>query len=159
MADSSKKICFISSCGGHLMELIKLLPVAENTDFYIVTEKNLVSETLLKRKNYRHHFLLQQDRKKLTFLFVAIRNMILSLVFFLKERPDAVITTGAGVVFPTCVLAKLFSTKLIYVESFARIYSASKTGKLVYRFADYFYVQWEEMLSIYPNAIYEGSVH
>lgn len=159
MADLNKKICFISSCGGHLMQLIKLLPVAEDAKFYIISEKNTISKKLFNQRKYKHYFLLQQDRKKTLFFFVVLINLFASLIYFIKERPDVVITTGAGVVFPTCILAKLFSSKLIYVESFARIYSASKTGKQIYKFADYFYVQWEEMLSVYPNAIYEGSIH
>lgn len=34
-----KKICFISSCGGHLMELKQLFPIAKGYQYYIVTEK------------------------------------------------------------------------------------------------------------------------
>lgn len=36
-----KKICMVSSCGGHFMELMQLLPVVEGKDFYILTEKNV----------------------------------------------------------------------------------------------------------------------
>lgn len=154
-----KKICFISSCGGHFTQLLKLLPVAEGMNYYIVTERNLVAENIINANNLKHHFLLQQERKNIMFIVRFIANILLSLYFFLKERPDYIITTGAGVVLPTCIYAKLFGTKIIYLESFARIYSASKTGQIVYKFADYFYVQWEEMLKIYPKAIYDGAVY
>ena len=153
------KICFISSCGGHFMQMLKLLPVAEGKDFYIVTEKNPIAERILNTKQCTHYYLRQQERKNLFFIWTTILNSLLSVYYVIKERPNYVITTGAGAVFPTCIISKLFGAKIIYVESFARVYSASKTGKLVYRFADYFYVQWEEMLSVYPKAIYEGSIH
>ena len=32
------------------------------------------------------------------------------------------------------------------------------TGKLIYPIADLFIVQWKEMLKLYPNAIYGGSI-
>ena len=32
----------------------------------------------------------------------------------------------------------------------------SKTGSIVYKFADLFIVQWKEMLELYPNAVYGG---
>ncbi|WP_418822840.1 hypothetical protein [Phocaeicola plebeius] len=45
------------------------------------------------------------------------------------------------------------------MESFAKINDKSKTGELVYKFADKFYVQWPEMLEIYPKAEYHGTVY
>ena len=40
-------ICLASSCGGHFMELIQLLPAVEKYDFYIITEKNIASKSIL----------------------------------------------------------------------------------------------------------------
>ncbi|MBS6681776.1 MAG: polysaccharide biosynthesis protein, partial [Roseburia sp.] len=37
--------------------------------------------------------------------------------------------------------------------------SKNLTGNLLYRFADQFYVQWEEMLKLYPKAIYKGGIY
>ena len=48
--------------------------------------------------------------------------------------------------------------KIIYIESFARVDNASLTGKLFYKIADVFIVQWEELLKIYPKAIYGGGI-
>ncbi|HGS3207216.1 TPA: polysaccharide biosynthesis protein, partial [Streptococcus pneumoniae] len=33
------------------------------------------------------------------------------------------------------------------------------TGRILYRYADRFYVQWESMLDIYPNAVYKGGLY
>lgn len=54
---------------------------------------------------------------------------------------------------------KLCRKKLIYIESFAKVTSATQTGKLLYKFADRFYVQWESMLNVYPDAIYMGGIY
>ena len=37
------KVCLISSCGGHFMELMQLLPLVKDKLYYIVTEKNVAS--------------------------------------------------------------------------------------------------------------------
>lgn len=147
----------ISSCGGHLMELLRLLPAVRGYNFYIVTERNVALESTV--KEYRHYYLIQQERSGLNFCFKFLWNIILSLFFLLKERPSVIITTGAGASYPTCIIGKWFGAKVIYIESFAKLNSPSVTGKLVYRFADKFYVQWPEMKSIYPKAEYHGKVY
>ena len=77
----------------------------------------------------------------------------------LKEKPDVVISTGVLAMIPICLFAKVFRRKLIFIESFAKISSPTETGKLMYRFADQFYVQWETMLQFYPDAIYLGGIY
>ena len=42
--------------------------------------------------------------------------------------------------------------KLIYIESFAKVTSPTLTGKLLYKYADQFYVQWESMKEFYPKS-------
>ena len=63
------------------------------------------------------------------------------------------------IVIPSILIAKLFKKKVIYIETFARVNTASKTGRFVYKFADLFIVQWEELKKIYPNAVYGGSIY
>ena len=152
-----KKICLVSSCGGHFMELMQLLSAVKEHDFYIVTEKNIASKAIVEK--YRHYYLVQQERKSLSFLFKFAYNIIASLLYLVKENPSIIITTGAGASYPTCKLGKLLGKKVIYVESFAKLDDKSVTGEMVYPFADYFFVQWEEMIRVYPNALYHGTVY
>lgn len=139
------------------MELMQLLPAVKEQDFYIVTEKNIASKAIVEK--YRHYYLVQQERKSLSFLFKFAYNIIASFLYIIKENPSIIITTGAGASYPTCKLGKLLGKKVIYVESFAKLDDKSVTGEMVYPFADYFFVQWEEMKRVYPNAIYNGTVY
>ena len=109
-----KKICLVSSCGGHFMELMQLLPAVKEQDFYIVTEKNIASKAIVEK--YRHYYLVQQERKSLSFLFKFAYNIIASFLYLIKENPSIIITTGAGASYPTCKLGKLLGKKVIYVE-------------------------------------------
>lgn len=152
-----KKICFVASGGGHLMEIMKLVPAVEGNDLYIVTEKNVASEGPISM--FRHYYVLQQERRKLNFVFRFFYNIVISFYYLLKEKPDYVISTGAGAAYPTCRWAKLLGIKVIFIESFARSKNRSKTGELMYNKADHFLVQWKDMLKLYPNASYHGSVY
>ena len=123
-----KKICLVSSCGGHFMELMQLLPAVKEQDFYIVTEKNIASKAIVEK--YRHYYLVQQERKSLSFLFKFAYNIIASFLYLIKENPSIIITTGAGASYPTCKLGKLLGKKVIYVESFAKLDNKSVTGEI-----------------------------
>ena len=147
----------VASCGGHIMELIQLLPVAEGKDYYFVTEKNVATEDMM--VNHRHYYLKQQQRRGIMFAFTFALNIIMSFLYYVWERPTTVISTGAGASYPTLRLAHFFGAKVIYVESFAKLTNSSVTGRLAYRIADEFFVQWPEMQKVYPNAKYSGTVY
>ena len=151
-----KKICFIASTGGHFEQLMMLKPLMDKYESFIVTEKTGYSVIKDSRKLY---YLSQVNRHEKTFIFKMITNFIRTFKIFLKEKPDVVISTGALATIPMCVICKLFRKKVIFIESFAKITSPTLTGKLVYKFADQFYVQWEQMKEHYPNAIFKGGIY
>lgn len=151
-----KKLCFISSSGGHLEQLMMLEPLMRKYPSFIVTEKTQYQPPI---KEQRVYYLKQVNRKERRFPLLMLWNLFASLRILLRERPDVVITTGALAVIPLCLLAKLLRKKLIYIESFARITSPNLTGKLLYKYTDRFYVQWESMLKVYPKAICLGGIY
>ena len=150
------KIVFAASSGGHYEQLLMLKPLMEKYDSVLVTEKTDYSAGDTGIKKYYMH---QINRKELLFLPKLIANSWRSLVLIIKERPKVMITTGVLAVIPLALLIKMFGGKLIYIESFAKVCSKNLTGNLLYRFADQFYVQWEEMLKLYPKAIYKGGIY
>ena len=150
------KIVFAASSGGHLEQLLMLKPLMEKYDSVLVTEK---TDYAAGKQPVRTLYLRQVNRKESGMLWYMLVNSWHSLCFLLKERPDVMITTGVLAMIPMALLMKLFGKKLIYIESFAKVNSRNLTGKLLYRFADRFYVQWESMLKLYPRAIYEGGIY
>lgn len=150
-----KKICFIASTGGHFEQLMMLKPLMDKYESFIVTEKTAYSVI----KGNRVYYLEQVNRNEKNYLIKMIYNFFVSFKVFLKEKPDFVISTGSLATIPMCIIAKLFRKKIIFIESFAKVNSPTLTGKLIYNFADQFYVQWEEMLEFYPKAIYKGGIY
>lgn len=152
-----KKICLISSSGGHFEQLLCLRPLNEKNDVFIVTEKTKYN----KNDKKINHFVLQVNRKEPLFILKMFCIFIKSLIIFLIERPDVIISTGVLAAIPMLFIGHLFKRKVIYIESFAKITSPTMTGKLVYKkhIADRFYVQWESMKEFYPDAIYLGGIY
>lgn len=158
-----KKVMFISSTGGHLDEMMQLKSMFNKYDYHIITEKTKSNLKLKNKYKDRVSFLIYGSyttlSKKLIYPFKLLMNTIISLFLYLKIRPEYIISTGAHTAGPMCLIGHLFKSKIIYIETFANINSKSKTGSLVYKFADLFIVQWETMLELYPKAVYKGGIY
>ena len=154
---AKKKICLISSSGGHFEQLLILRKLEKKYDIFIVTEKTKYN----KKDNKINYYVKQVNRKEILFIPKMIMILFKSLYIILKERPNVIISTGVLATLPMLFLGHLFKKKVIYIESFAKISSPTMTGNLVYKrnWTDQFYVQWESMLEIYPNAIYKGGIY
>lgn len=149
-----KKICLISSSGGHFEQLLMLKNLDKTFDTYMVTEK-----TKYNQKSGGLVFLMQINRQEKAFFFKFIFVCLKSLYIFIVNKPDIIISTGALSCIPTLIIGKIFNKKIIYIESFAKTKSPTKTGKLIYKYADIFIVQWEDLREVYPKAIYLGSIY
>jgi UDP-N-acetylglucosamine transferase subunit ALG13 len=67
-------------------------------------------------------------------------------------RPEVVVTSGAGVVVPYCVMARALGARVVYMETMARVTSGSRAGRVLSRIAETTLVQWPESLAVYPGA-------
>ena len=146
------KICLACSGGGHLSEMMQLRELYGKYAHYFVSDHRQNSDELGKKEKV--FFTTCPRRNPLKFA----SNFFQSLKIFFDEMPDAVISTGADTAFATCILAKLFGKKLIFIESFCRVSEPSLTGKWLYGKADLFLVQWPENKKFFPKAKYAGSV-
>lgn len=157
--EKAKKVLFISSEGGHFSELLELHGAIEKYNSFIITEKNFLSKESKLKYGTRINFLLNTKPKKISYLILAPINILYSMYYYFKIKPDVVITTGAHTAVAMCYIAKLFRKKIIYIETFANLESKTLTGKLIYPIADVFIVQWESMRKLYPKATYIGGVY
>ncbi|MEW6295720.1 MAG: PssD/Cps14F family polysaccharide biosynthesis glycosyltransferase [Candidatus Diapherotrites archaeon] len=150
--DQFLKICLTCSAGGHLSEILQLKRIFSKYNHYFVTFKRYDTEEL--KKNEKAYFVERPGRNPLKFIV----NFFQSLVIFLREKPDLVISIGADVTVPTCYLAKLFGKKIIFIESFCRTKSPSLSGRLIYPIADLFIVQWEGLEKFYKKSVLGGPI-
>jgi len=147
------KICLTSSSGGHFNQLLKLLPVLKGHGLFFVTPSSHMRNVL---NNYKMYFVENPGRNPLKFITHSIK----SLFILLKERPNVIITTGAGLVVPICFMGKfLFRSKIIFIETFSRIDTPSLTGRLVFHISDLFIIQWKQLKKFYGDkAVYGGQL-
>ena len=149
-------ICLAASSGGHFEQVMMLRPLIEKYSGYIVTEKIGYD---INAGEIPVKYVLPINRTDRTFIIKFLVNIIKSFFIIAGSRPDFIISTGALAAVPLMVWTKVFGGKVIYIESFAKINSPNLSGKIAYKFADQFYVQWESMKKFYPKAIYKGGIY
>lgn len=138
------KICIVSSCGGHLTEVRRLQPAyAKYSHFYVLNDKALLPQDMQDKTYFIVHS--ERDWKFLVNLWEAFQILR-------KERPQVILSTGAGPVVPFAIVGRLFfGTKVIFVETITSVRSASLTGKIMYRLAHRFFYQWKSLAAIFPK--------
>jgi len=154
------KLLIVLGSGGHTKEMIRLVDLlgqAYEYAYLVAADDDLsVQKIRVPGAVYR----VIRPRWKDTGLPMVIIRTLLStvqaVVALIRTRPQAVISTGPGPAVPASLLAKLLGIKVIYIETGSRIFALSTSGKLLYHFADLFFVQWPELLPLCPKAIYAG---
>ena len=140
------KILFVCSSGGHLAQLYRLRPWWEGQERAWVTFDDPQSRSLLQGERVTPAFAPTTRNVP-----NAIRNLGLAVRILRAERPDAVISDGAGVAFPFFLIARSFGVRTAYLEVFDRIARPTMTGRLCYPITSLFLLQWPEQARHYPR--------
>jgi len=149
--------------GGHTKDMIMLVDMlSDRYEYgYIVVEDDDVSEAKIRRPGKIYRAIRPRDKTHclpvdiLKTLYCGLQSMRVLLDF----KPQSVLSAGPSVSVPVSVLAKLMGIKVIFVENGSRVTTRSLTGRIIYRFADLFFVQWPELTKRYPKAIYAGRLY
>lgn len=94
----------------------------------------------------------------------TLNALVYSMPLLFRLQPDVVLCNGPGTCVPLCLVAVLLGVLgmkrvvLVYVESICRVKSLSLTGRILYPFSDYFFVQWASLRDKYPRAIFLGHI-
>jgi beta-1,4-N-acetylglucosaminyltransferase len=146
-----KRVLVVCSAGGHLREALAAIghtiPSFDLATFQVDHVKEIPS--------VRRLFYLIDPHVSLWKYMV---NAVQSVFLLLRLRPRVIITTGAGIALCCAIFGKWIGAKLIVVDTVACPDELSRTGRMLYRYADLFIVQWPELVKKYPKAIYGGCV-
>jgi len=129
----------------------QLAPVYEKYDHFYFTFKGGVVDEMKKTGRVRAIPNIVKHNP-LSWIIGAVLSAYIAIV----ERPDVIISTGAGIAVFFCIFAKLLGAKLIFIESMARVERPTLTARMLYPFADLFFVQWPNLLKYFPKAKYMG---
>lgn len=146
------KICIVSSCGGHLTEVRCLKPAYEAYKyFYVLNDQVLLPPDMNKNNTY---FIVHSERD-----WKFIVNFWEAFRILWKEKPDVIMSTGAGPVVPFALLGKaLFGTRVIFIETMTRINAPSLTGRLMYYLSDRFFYQHVGLTPFFPKGVFGGTL-
>src|SRR5688500_19003977 len=140
MPESAAPLMLVCSCGGHLLQMLELRDAWGDGERVWVTFDKADARSLLREE--RVHYAYGPTNRNIPNL---LRNVRLAWRLVRRERPRAVITTGAGVAVPFAWTAKLLRIPVVYVESFTRIEGLSLSGRMIRPVAGRMYVQWPEL--------------
>jgi len=144
--------------GGHTTQMLRLLEkMPKDCEYsYVVCYEDPISEKKVNGTMYKVNMPSKEGNSNFMKIVRTLRTIFQAAIALVKDNPHVVISAGPGVGVIFSYIGKLLGKKVIFIESWARVYSKSDSGKLVYPIADLFFVQWEEMEKVYPNAIYAG---
>lgn len=141
----ARRTCWAYSPGGHLAELERATLGLRFLDRFDVTFAGGRPPLEPPRRSYH----VCHPRRS---IWRTLLNIGQSLLIVLRERPQLVLSAGADVAVPICILARLLGARLVFIETAAEL-RPSLSGRLVYPFAHLFIVQWPEKLAAFPRAV------
>jgi UDP-N-acetylglucosamine:LPS N-acetylglucosamine transferase len=131
------KVLAVSSSGGHWVQLLRLIKSLELENVVFVCTD--ASQKINIDKKYKFYTTIDFNNKN---RIKAIYAMITTLYILIREKPDAVITTGAAPGFLFLLIAKkIFGSKTIWLDSIANVNNPSMAGLKVEKYADLWLTQ------------------
>ena len=147
-----KKILAISSPGGHWIQLNKICNAMEDR-FDVVYATAGTQYGSQKSHRTIHNIMDASADSKLKLIPLALQLLLIMI----KERPSAIISTGAAPGAIAVLIAKFLPIKTIWVDSIANVAKLSRSGDMVKNHANLVITQWEP-LSDGHKIRYQGSV-
>jgi UDP-N-acetylglucosamine transferase subunit ALG13 len=142
-----RRVYLVATPGGHLDLLLKLRDSFAGFRRVWIVSPGSTADALIDQGEEIHVVARFHGFSKKN-----LRLAFQSLIPALRLRPRLIVTSGSGSVVPFCVLARVLGSRIIFVETMARVHNASGGGRVLSRLADAVLVQWPEMVSVYPGA-------
>jgi exopolysaccharide biosynthesis glucuronosyltransferase PssD len=138
-ANHRTRLLAVASGGGHWVQLLRLLPAFCDCDVAFVTVNDAYRSEVTDHKFYLVNDATRWDR-------IGLITMTFRLAWIiLKERPDAIISTGAAPGYVALRLARLIGARTIWIDSFANMETLSLSGQRIGRYADLWLTQWPHL--------------
>jgi UDP-N-acetylglucosamine:LPS N-acetylglucosamine transferase len=145
------RVCLAASTGGHLSELEAYVGGFNSDETFLVTTPSPYSDSVMPLIRRRYVRRLARNPANL------VVNFLESVRILLQERPDVLVSTGAGDSACLMMVAACLGIPVVFVESMARVTTMSLTGRIVNRWAALTLVQWPSLLALYPRAVWISS--
>jgi beta-1,4-N-acetylglucosaminyltransferase len=147
------KIGLVCTHGGHLTEILQVMDAFEGHRIFFATHYSARDAEI--RAMAPAYFCRNIGERPWLILY----SFFWALRILLRERPDAIFSTGSEIALPFLFWGKILGVRSLFLESWCRVNRPSRTGPIAYHFADAFWVQWPQLVPAYgPKTEYHGSV-
>jgi beta-1,4-N-acetylglucosaminyltransferase len=138
------RVLLVCSVGGHLTEAMQLAPLLQaHRVSLVVNDKVALPDFPF--ENVYHICHAERDLRVAYNIVEAARIMAF-------ERPDVIVSTGAGLAVPFALLARVTrQSRFLFVESAAAVTHPTLTGRIVCPLADRFFYQWPQLWRHFPR--------
>jgi beta-1,4-N-acetylglucosaminyltransferase len=167
------KAFVVLGSGGHTTEMLSMLSSLTAKEFssyvFLIAATDNMSEIKL-RASFSNPEIRRTPRARevgqswLSSIFTTAIALFYAIRIVWTEGPDLILTNGPGTCVPVAYTAWILrllcikESRIVFVESVARVKSLSLSGKLLYPIADRFLVQWPGLIQKYPRAKFVGFV-
>lgn len=157
-------VFFASNEGGHFSQLMALHSLFGKYSSIVVTDNERATKNMPELQNVAAIEIANADvemRKKI----VGKKKTITRWDYFLgylklfnqcfkicqKYHPKVIISTGSDIAVPLAIWGRFHGSKVIFIETRAKVYSKTLTGKILTHIANKIIVQWPEMIEVYKG--------
>ena len=154
------KLLVVLGEGGHTTEMLNLIDLlGDGYEYhYLLSREDNLSAGRIRLPG--PIYTIPRPRGKETGLLMAIWQTwlagLLATGILLRLRPAAILSTGPAIAVPVSIIGKILGARIIFIETGSRVRTLSLTGRIMYRWADLFFVQWPQLAATLPKAIYAG---
>jgi UDP-N-acetylglucosamine:LPS N-acetylglucosamine transferase len=136
---SRPKLIALASGGGHWVQLQRLRPAFKDFETVYVSMFESYADQVVGNRVYTVPDASRFDLKSFAPVFWR------ALKVMLRERPQAVVTTGSAPMLAFIVLGRLMGCRTLWIDSIANSERMSSSGRLAKRLANRCISQWPEV--------------
>lgn len=146
-----KKIFAVASIGGHWVQLLRIARQMEEQYEVVYLCTHPKCQTMVEgRRFYLMEDFSRWDAWKMLPSFIKLLGIIW------KEKPSAILTTGAAPGLMCLLAGKVLGKKTIWIDSIANVQHLSASGRIASRFASKIYTQWKDLAT--TKVVFAGNI-
>lgn len=136
-----RKVLAVSSGGGHLVEMRRIMPAFACCDVaYVCTDREADADLAA----YRYYSIRDVSRRDRPAAFAVLIWQLIAILR--KERPEVVVTTGSAPGLIAIALAKVMNrSRTVWIDCSSQAERMSLSGRLARPVADAWLTQWKHL--------------
>ena len=149
---NSKKMIFaVASIGGHWVQLLRIARQMEKDYEVVYLCTHPKCATMVEGQKF---YLMEDYSRWDAWKMVPAFFKLLGIVR--REKPEAIMTTGAAPGLMCLLAGKVLGKKTIWVDSIANVQHLSASGRIAAKFVSRIYTQWKDLAT--PKVAFAGNI-